>query len=191
MSRASAAGDKGKKGPKKAHKSAEVITTDDDEDRIEQGVSQPAAPAPPPRPKPRPRRQAARAASVVSQSAGEEEEGLEQEPNAPSEPDAEMATPKQRPRPKPRPREPSASVQSPGLILNTQSPALDDSPNLFATPSNTRKRARSPGEEDEDDLPQDDAESHLSEPPESPAPPNASQETHGGELQIRRKRVRH
>ncbi|KAH8097102.1 hypothetical protein BXZ70DRAFT_1009416 [Cristinia sonorae] len=176
-------GDKGKKLSKKAFKSAEAITTDD-----EDAAPDEPQPAPIPRPKPRPVRRAARAASVASQNElgdGNDDDVLGHE-HEPSELGVEMATPKQS-RPDP--------AKSPALFPTAQSPApasfANASPDLFATPSRIRKRARSPDAAEDEEMQDDAASSRLSEAPGSPVPPNASQETHVGELQIRRKRIRH
>ncbi|THH30478.1 hypothetical protein EUX98_g3693 [Antrodiella citrinella] len=160
-------GEKGKKASKKAHKSAEIITTDDDDDF----VGKDAEPEPAPRPKPRPVRRPA-----------QQQPDAEDDANPPSEPEIDVATPRQR-------SGSVSQVQSPALFAMPQSPApasAHSSPDPFTTPSNPRKRARSPDEEgpadvqeeEEAQVQDDDAESRLSEPPASPAPLNASQETH-------------
>lgn len=175
----STASEKAKRGPRKTHKSAEAITSDDDDE-----VAPEEAPPEPerPRPKPRPKRKAAQRASEEPEQAAPEHE--EQPPSEP-EPEAGPATPRQR-------SQPLTQSESPALLNWDPSPGVapGTSPDAFATPSAARKRARSPDDDEVDD-PMDETESRLSEPPESPAPPNASQETHTSELQIRRKRVRH
>ncbi len=189
---------KAKKGPKKGHKSAEMITTDDDgegelEADIEEILEVPNGVSTP-RPKVVPRRVRRSLHPVGSGTDGEggpEMHENDEEENPPSEP--EPVTPKQRPRPRPVPKlnvaVSPASQPRPSASPAPSSPLTPSSPDPFVTPRNTRKRARSDDDDERDgDAVMESAgegQSPLSQPPASPSG------SHTSEIQIKRKRVRH
>jgi len=164
----------------KGGKAAEMVTTDEDEEALND------APAVPNGVSKRQTRQNRRSATVEYGADAEQENGPTDDEILPSEP--EFATPKQK---KPRPR-PAYKNKSPEKSPDPR-PATPNDNSLPATPapnpsplSIPRKRARSPEDEEQPDMV--DEEEIIAESPQEPV---GSQDTYTSELQIRRKRVRH
>ncbi|KAI0943593.1 hypothetical protein AcW1_002723 [Taiwanofungus camphoratus] len=184
MSKDKVAGSKGKKASKKA-KSADVVTTDDDDQEVEESVENNTIEKPYPKPKARDK-----SARATDDSADTELESTGDEEN-PFQTSAlpRVATPKTRPTPKPAYKGPSqmASPQGSPSRSAATTQVDDRGHDPFTTPKASRKRDR------EMDIDQSDGETTADAQHDESASPSdipASPTIQTTEIHIRRKRIR-
>lgn len=175
------AGTKSKKGGKKDAKSAEMVTTTDDEEAEEvEGLVEEVRP----KPKPRPKRKAAASGTDTEYDAFDDNPFLD-----------DPVTPK-RLRPTSTPKGKAAAPRTPSPArshsinfegsLSLSEPPMTPERDLFVTPTAaSKKRAHTPEEQDEDGMQNGSTPNGVTRPER-----DSSQEA-TGEMQIRRKRVRH
>ncbi|PCH37402.1 hypothetical protein WOLCODRAFT_84248 [Wolfiporia cocos MD-104 SS10] len=203
LSKEKSAGTKGKRASKKAGKSAETVTTDDETGHETVGEDN-AAPLT--RPKPRARHRGVRSAAPATDEEGDAESPLtlpspSEEPltpaSIPDEPATSAAVPEPR-TPIARSRSRAAyqrrmsERRSTSPLTSSPEPEIDQS--QLVTPLASRKRGRSPEREEEDITggSQGLNSSQRAAGNESlPSSSQASQATQVNEIRIKRKRVRH
>jgi cohesin complex subunit SA-1/2 len=186
------------KATKKDAKTNEMVTTDEEEAEINEveeimGTTDVAPVSTPARPKPKPR--AGRRQLSATESGDDDDLDAFGEQIGP----VARVTPKTKPRSRPdrktkatRPqsatRSPTRSPSLPQISApNTPKSPLSEppttpEPDTEMTPTAKRKRARSSDDDESPASPQVEEDVEV---------PDASQETHTGELKVRRKRVRH